>query len=263
MWSYQKWKQRRLLRRYQYPADVWRNVLSKAPILHGLSDDELHRLRDLAVLFLHEKSIEATQGVTLSKETRLLIAVQACLPILNLGLSWYKGWYSVIIYPAGFIPTRKQVDDAGVVHDIQHALSGEAWLRGPVILSLSDVIESGAIDGRNVVIHEFAHKLDMLNGAANGFPPLHSDMDSKIWARVFSEAYADLRAKIAHGDVVDIHPYATTSPAEFFAVVSEVFFATPLVVKHSYPAVYQQLCAFYRQDPQQHSLACCVNARSG
>jgi Mlc titration factor MtfA (ptsG expression regulator) len=259
MWSYQKWKQRRLLRRYQYPAAVWRNVLSRLPILNGLSEEELVRLRDLAVIFLHEKSIEATQGVTLSEETRLLIAVQACLPILNLDLSWYKGWVSVIIYPADFIPARKQVDEAGVVHNVQHALSGEAWLRGPVILSLSDVVESGVMDGRNLVIHEFAHKLDMLNGAANGFPPLHSDMDVKIWTRAFSEAYADLRAKFERGDAVEIHPYATTSPAEFFAVFSEVFFETPLVVKRSYPAVYRQFCAFYRQDPQQRFTRLNVN----
>ena len=99
------------------------------------------------------------------------IALQACLPILSLGLNWYKGWTSVIVYPAAFRRESTEIDEFGVAHTKSHNLSGEAWLRGQVVLAWTDTEHAGARDGHNVVIHEFVHKLDMLNGRANGFPP--------------------------------------------------------------------------------------------
>lgn len=217
--------------------------------MRELSADELTRLRDLASLFLHEKEIEGAVGLTLTDTMRLTIALQACLPILNLGLDWYAGWTSVIVYPAGFIPNREYADDAGIVHRERHALSGESWLRGPVILSWEDVVPEEASVGHNLVIHEFAHKLDMLDGDANGLPPLHRGMSVKAWADAFSQAYADFRERIDRGEETTIDPYGAEDPGEFFAVLSELFFASPRVIKDIYPAVYQQLSAFYRQDP--------------
>jgi len=146
---------------------------------------------------------------------RLVIALQACLPILNLRLEWYDGWVSVVIYPGAFSRQSSVMDEYGVVHERRENLGGEAWQRGPVILSLDDTLHRGEIDGRNVVIHEFAHKLDMQNGRANGFPPLHKGMSAQRWSDVFSHAYADFNMHIQQGNPVPIDPYAATSVAEF------------------------------------------------
>lgn len=247
--SYKEWRRRRILKRLRIPEAAWREAFSHSSLLHGLSNDELVRLRELAILFLHRKSIEGAAGLSLTSAMRLTIALQACLPILNLGLDWYAGWTSVIVYPTGFIPDREYTDDAGVVHRGRHALSGESWLRGPVILSWEDVVPQEASLGYNLVIHEFAHKLDMLDGDANGLPPLHRGMSVKAWAEALSQAYADFREKVDRGEETTIDPYGAEDPGEFFAVLSELFFANPRAIKESHPAVYRQLSAFYRQDP--------------
>jgi Mlc titration factor MtfA (ptsG expression regulator) len=213
------------------------------------TNDEKTRLIRLSILFLHEKSLEGAHDLELTAEMQRIIALQACLPILNLGLDWYGGWYSVIVYPAQFIPERKYIDEYGIEHRSNAVLSGESWHRGPVVLSWEDTEHAGEIDGHNLVIHEFAHKLDVLNGAANGFPPLHRGMNVTKWVDSFSEAYNDIQNRLLHRDGLPIDRYAASSPAEFFAVISEVFFEQPDVVSRFYPDVYHQLKQFYRQDP--------------
>ena len=131
------------------------------------------------------------------------------------------------------------------------AVSGESWLGGPLILSWEDVSAAEAGLGYNVVIHEFAHKLDMLNGDANGFPPLHADMSRQAWSEAFGEAYAIFAGVSMRMRRSKWIPYAAENPAEFFAVMSEAFFEIPLSVKLHFPGVYEQLALFYRQDPAQ------------
>ena len=251
MWSwFRNWRRRRLLHRTRLPESVWRSAQAAFPLLQRLSASQQQRLRDLAVLFLHEKSIEGARGFRLSDEMRLLLAMQACLPILGLDLDWYAGWVSVIVYPDRFVPERQDTDEAGVVHANRRVLSGEAWLHGPVILSWSDIAGTRRLDGDNVVIHEFAHKLDMRNGAVNGMPPLHRDMSPAEWSRAFSAAYADFERRVQQGDeLYGINPYAAESPAEFFAVLSEAFFEIAQALRALYPEVYRQMSLFYRQDP--------------
>lgn len=223
--------------------------MARLPSLLGLSSAESVCLRELAVLFMHEKSFSGAGGLEVSEHMRLSIALQACLPILNLGLAWYRGWVSIIVYAHDFAPMHAYVDDAGVVHTDRSALSGEAWLSGPVVLAWPN-IEQDASDGYNLVIHEFAHKLDMQNGVANGMPPLHRSMDVAAWTRGFSRAFDDFRSRVeADAAAIPIDPYAAEAPEEFFAVMSEVFFESPAVIAEHYPAVYQQLRDFYRQDP--------------
>ena len=148
--------------------------------------------------------------------------------------------------PAEFVPRHQYVDESGVVHQGDQSYAGEAWLQGPVILSWADIAASEYPDGVNVVIHEFAHKLDMLNGQANGFPPLHRGMSREAWSQIFSSAYEDFCARVDHDEDTVIDPYASESPGEFFAVLSEVFFELPEVVQDEYPQVYEQLAQFYR-----------------
>ena len=153
------------------------------------------------------------------------------------------------MYPDEFVAEYDYVDEAGVSHHVEEPMSGESWDRGPVILSWADAEEAGRGQSYNVVIHEFAHKLDMLNGGPNGFPPLHADMQRASWADAWSAAYADFCRKLDQGYELDIDDYAAESPAEFFAVMSEAFFESPASVRATYPDVYEQLTRFYRQDP--------------
>ncbi len=249
MFSLRDWRRRRVLRQSPLEDGLWSATIARLPVLDGLDADELAGLRELATLFLHEKSFETTHGLVLTPSMRLCIAAQACLPILRLGLGWYDGWSTVIVYPGEFAHRREDVDEAGIVHEWDEVRSGESWEYGPVILSWADVEASGRCDGYNVVIHELVHKLDMLNGQPNGFPPLPRGVDADQWNRVFSAAFEDMNGRLDAGGDTAIDPYAAEHPAEFFAVLSEYFFETPGLVQDMYPEVYAQLRSFYRQDP--------------
>lgn len=227
----------------------WDEAYRDLPLLKGLSDKEKERLEELSILFIHQKSFEAAQGFEITLHVILVISLQACLPILKLGLDCYKQFSTIIVYPAGFKTNRKETDENGIVdYDRAHKL-GESWLQGPVILSWHDARAGGMLDGSNVVIHEFAHKLDMQNGAANGFPPLHKKVKRSDWVKGFTAAF-DYFERHCHGD--DLHGidcYAATDPAEFFSVFSEMFFEKPGVIRKHFPEVYILLEGYYQQSP--------------
>lgn len=236
-------------------APDWDAALS-LPVFVGLSDGERKRLVELAEQLLEGKTFSPAAGAEPSGYDIAVIATQAALPILYLGVSWYKGWNEVVLYPAEFVHDGNEVDEIGVVHQVRHVRTGEAWEGGPLILALDSVHASGFMDGYNVVIHEFAHKLDMNSGSVNGFPPLHGEMSAEEWTTAFKVAYADFCQRLesmADPDTSEIDPYAAESPAEFFAVFSEYFFEWPELVFRHYPAVYEQMRRFYRQDPLQRS----------
>ena len=181
------------------------------------------------------------------------VAAQACLLVLKLGLDYYDGWVEIILYPGAFRVQRDTVNAIGLVSPQTQILSGESWSRGPVILSWEEVASelSGAQPGHNVVVHEFAHKLDVLNGSANGMPPLHLGMVRQQWAAALSEAFGLLQHQLAHHHHPGINPYGATAPAEFFAVTSEYFFTYPHHLRQQFPKVYSQLALFYAQDPAE------------
>lgn len=243
------WKRKRILQKYAIGEPEWQDTIAGLPLLRGLCDPDLERLRLLATLFLHEKSIEPVHGLEMTRPMRLALAAQAVLPILNLGMDWYDGWTSVVVYPDEFITRSEWADEAGVVHTRREVRSGEAWERGPVVLSWADVAASGNCDGYNAVIHEMAHKLDMRNGVADGCPTLHSGMRATAWRAAFQPAYEDLCRRVDAGEETALDPYAAEAPEEFFAVTSEYFFEQPWLLEEEYPAVYDQLVRFYRQSP--------------
>jgi Mlc titration factor MtfA (ptsG expression regulator) len=248
---FRAWRRRRWLRRDRLPAELWQATLRDVPLVSGLDSEEREMLHDLLVIFLHEKVFQGAAGLEVSPLMRAVIGVQACLLVLRLGLAYYDGWVEVLVYPAGFSARHRFRDEAGVVHEEVGALSGEAWLRGPVILSWEEVREDldSPGQGYNVVLHEFAHKLDMLNGPANGFPPLHREMDAARWTGVFAQAYESLRNEVAAGLPNAVDAYGATDPGEFFAVLTETFFDAPARLAAEFPDVYSELRAFYRQDP--------------
>ena len=239
------WREQRILDNSEFTHADWEQAAKRIVILERLNEDELNRLFDLATLFLADKSITGAQGFEITDIVRQSIALQACLPILNLSLEWYAGWSSIIIYPNSYKSDTTTVDEFGIVHEGSQHRSGEAWLRGPVILSWKDAKHSGERDGHNVVIHEFVHKLDMLNGSANGFPPLQHDMDRTQWTEVMTRDFEDFQTHRKSG----LDRYGTTNPAEFFAVLSEVFFETPQKLVDAYPDIYNIMVKFFRQTP--------------
>jgi hypothetical protein len=230
----------------EVPAAQWARIEARLPFLDFLDPVDRPTLRELARRFVATKEFHGAHDTALSDDMLLEIALQACLPVLRLGLDWYDDWVGVVVYPGDFIVPRRVTDDAGVVHEYEDTLVGEAWEGGPVLLSWQP--ESLAADGINVVIHEFAHKLDMRNGEADGLPPLHAGMSVQRWAHIWSTAYERFCADVDAGVETGIDPYAAESPAEFFAVMSECFFEIPDLIQQTWPDLYEQLAQFYRLD---------------
>ncbi|MEC5211087.1 Mlc titration factor MtfA (ptsG expression regulator) [Psychrobacter sp. PL15] len=239
------WREQRVLDNSEFTNADWMQAAKRIVILDRLNEEEMSRLFELATLFLDDKSITGAQGFVITDKVRQSIALQACLPILNLSLEWYVGWSSIIIYPGSYTSESSTVDEFGIVHEGHQHRSGEAWVRGPVILSWKDAKHSGERDGHNVVIHEFVHKLDMLNGRANGFPPLQPDMDPARWTEIMTRDFEDFQKHRKSG----LNRYGTTNPAEFFAVLSEVFFETPQKLVDAYPEIYDIMVKFFIQNP--------------
>ena len=237
---------------------------------------ERETLRTLASSLLASKQMSGAGGLELTAAIQVNVAVQACLPVLNLGLDWYRGWSSIIVYPDEFVVPRAVTDDAGVMHEYSEPLSGEAWHGGPLLLSWADAQRATTEGGLpySVVIHEFAHKIDLLDGDADGIPPfaaaLHAGLRADRWASILTETYQrfvaeleliemELPAEIdpdsveadAHYARLPLDAYAGDDTAEFFAVSSETFFVDPKRLQMAFPDWYQQLAAFYRQDPLQ------------
>ncbi len=252
MFAFLKRRRReRALREGRIDSLAWARELASYNFTRVLDDDERQRLKELVILFIAEKPINGAGNLNIDNGARLAIAIQACMLILNLDLDWYKSWTEVVIYPGEFVARHEEVDEAGVVHVVEEPMSGESWEFGTVVLSWADVQQAGRPDGDsayNVVMHEFAHQIDMLNGDANGFPPLHKDMSREQWATAFSAAYEHFCKRVDNGEDMVIDEYAAENAAEFFAVVSEAFFETPEAVLDAYPDVYAQLALFYRQD---------------
>lgn len=246
------WRRKRVLGKHRVDDALWLAATANLAFMGKLSTDETERLKQLVILFLSEKQFTGAHRVEVTDEMRVSIAAQACLPILELGLDWYSGWTGIVIYPGDFRVKRSEVGEDGVLHEWDDELAGEAMPGGPVVLSW----DAAAHDPRmNVVIHEFAHKLDMLSGAPDGMPPLHAGMDRRAWAAAFDRALQGFCDALERGKETWLDPYAAEHPAEFFAVISEAFFEDPGETKRRYPEVYGQLRLFYRQDPAERLAA--------
>ena len=256
---FRAWRRDRVLATHALPDELWDEAIGQLPFLDIYDDAELEALRDKVVLFLAEKGIVGAHDFEVTPLMRVVIAIQACVLVLHLPPDAYAGWSNVIVYPDEFRPKIEYEDEHGVVHVRDDEIAGEAWDGGPVLLSWADVERSRDFDvaGMNLVIHEFAHKLDMKNGAADGIPQLRTGMRIGEWKRVADASYADFVARVEaweaagepDADMPGIDPYAADAPEEFFAVCSEVFFAAPDILRDEYPDYYAQLSAYYGQDP--------------
>lgn len=253
-----RWRRRRLLERHAIDGARWQRTLAVSPLFDRLTDAERHRLRELTTLFLARKRFFGAHGLVVDDDMRASVASRACLLILGLdeGLDYYQGWHTIVLYPGGFVAEREFEDEFGVVHSGYEELDGESMAGGAVALNWEEARPkrtSGGcdadVDPADVVIHEFAHKLDERNGEANGLPPLPADMSVAEWAEVFSSAYARFNDWAETDAELPFDDYAATHPAEFFSVATEAFLLAPARLRADLPDVYRQLARFYRQDP--------------
>jgi hypothetical protein len=244
------WRRRRVLEKHRLDEALWRSATGGFGFIQSLSKPETEKLQQLVILFLAEKQLAGVRGIEVSDAMRVSIAAQACLPILELGLDWYSGWTGVVLYPGDFRVRRSELDQDGVLHEWEDELAGEAMPGGPVVLSWDAAANDPVI---NVVIHEFAHKLDMLSGEPNGVPPLHAGMSRRAWLAALNEAFEGFSDALERGRDTWLDPYAAEHPSEFFAVISEAFFQEPKETQRRYPDFYDQLKLFYKQDPASRS----------
>jgi MtfA peptidase len=245
-----RWRRARI-RRQPFPP-AWRAVLrERMPAFARLPADVQVRLKKHAQVLLAEVPFIGCAGLVVDDEVRVLVAVQASMLLLGRGDGAFEGLSRVLVYPGAFVVDRVQPQPDGTQREQREALAGESWQQGQVVLSWSDVLAGAADpeDGRNVVIHEFAHRLDQAEGGANGAPRM-TDAARRNWAAVFSAEFDALQQRLARGETGLIDAYAATNAAEFFAVTSELFIECPEKLAAAHPALHQQLRGFYGFDPR-------------
>lgn len=224
----------------------WADFLQQCPWLAGLPPAETALLRTQTEAFLHEKSIVGI-GLDPTPFQHYWIAAHACLPTLHLGLQAYRHWQTVLLYPDTFVPEQEWMDEAGILHQATIAHAGEAWERGPVILSWGDIAEDPGI-----VLHEMLHTLDAANGSVNGFPILPARVSRTQWTEAFTAAYTHFCAWTEQADAEEdlpMDPYAATDPGEFLAVMGEYFFLDPAQLHSTYPDLYALFRDYLGLDP--------------
>ena len=238
-------RRRRLLEEPIEP--VWEDSLGRLPFVHGLNLDERHRLVEIARVIEGEKKWEACGGLSLTEEMPVWVSLQAALLILEVDHDYFRTVKSVFFYPSTYVRPKKMRASSGELK----AILGEAWLGGPTVLAW-DATRRGALqphDGRTLVWHEFAHKLDMLDGVIDGTPPLERREDYARWREVLSKEYEALREDKKKGRRSILRKYGATNPAEFFAVATETFFEKSRAMKKKHPELYDTLAMYFRQDP--------------
>jgi len=251
---WRSWQRRRedaAVQRRAIPDDLWKRTLVRYPFLQRRDAAERDELRRLTSLFLDRKEFSAAGGLKLTDAMVVAIAAQAVLPVLRLGLARYDGFVGIVVHPDQVVARREVADDDGVVHSYDEPLAGEAMDGGPVMLSWRDVRAAGqgAASGYNVVIHEFAHVLDMADGLADGVPLLPAGLPAADWRDTLQAEYGAFVGRVEAGEDTALDPYGASAEEEFFAVASEAFFVSPEAMKKEHPVLYGMLCRFYLQDP--------------
>ena len=248
------------------PDALWQATLSEYGFLQALPADEQARLRQLTSHFLAQKEFHGAQGLEVTDAMAVAIAAQACLPLLHWGapeqaLRWYADFVGIVVHPGEVVARREAVDEAGVVHQFDEVLSGEAMEHGPVMLSWQDVAAAGtsAETGYNVVVHEFAHKIDMRNGEPDGCPPLPPGFmgaaspraAQTAWRAVLEPAFDAFREQVIIAERFGgaepwLDPYGAESSTEFFAVACEAYFVNRDRFGEDFPALQALFDAFFR-----------------
>ena len=231
----------------------WLDVLRHNVRLYAaLTADEQATVRNYVRVFVAEKHWEGCGGLEMTDEIRVTIAAHVAILVLGFGEQYFDRVLSILVYPTAYVAPGRTIGASGVVLEGDSFREGETWYRGPIVLAWSDVLAGGREErhGSNVVLHEFAHQLDMLNGRnVDGTPPLETDEQYRRWNEVFDDHYRRLVDDCQQGHPTLLDCYGATSPAEFFAVASEMFFMRPQALEHRHPELYAIFSEFYRQQP--------------
>ncbi len=253
-----RWRERQFAARHPFPEEAWAEARARLPLLAALPAEEAVRLGERSWQFLHAKRLslhpDLAESTPFDLPAQLALAAQACL--LTLGwsdeehLEAFANVHEVLTLPDAFRRQVEEMDEFGVMHEYEDERAGETSHQGPVVVAFPDLMESGDFTGFNVLIHEFAHKLDLGNSLdVDGFPPLPREIDPREWHRVFMGVWEDLQAHLERGEETPIDDYAATHPGECFAVCCEAFFTAPDLLDAAYPALFQLLVRYFRQDP--------------
>lgn len=249
-----RWREQRAASRHAIPDALWQLTLLRYPFLAQRSDADLSELRQMCSLFLATKEFHGVAGFQVTDEVAVAVAAQACLPVLRLGLSWYDGFVGIVMHEGEVVAQRRFEDEDGVVHEYAEELAGEAMEGGPLMLSWNaiavsnDPTQFGVDEIFNVVIHEFAHVMDMRDGVADGVPPL-PPAERARWIGIIDAEWEKFCARVDAGEQTLIDPYGAEAVEEFFAVAAEAFFVAPAALRAEEPALYGLLAGFLRQDP--------------
>ena len=235
-----------------FPA-AWRHLLHDEMVhWRWLDDEERRTMEDRIRLFLVDHGFEWAAGLEPSVDIEVVVAAAASLLTLELDDRYYREVSSIIVYPADVVMRgrRSSLEAPGLESEGCMPISGQAMLHGPVLISWATARAALAHPerGRNTIAHEFAHKIDMASGSANGVPPMPADLLGP-WEAVCSRAFDELRSGESPHGFLD--PYGGTNRAEFFAVATETFFSRPLEMRHRMPDLYDVVGRFYRQDPAE------------
>lgn len=238
----------------ELPEALWLATLRRYPFLAERPPEELAALREMAAEFLARKEFHGAGGLVITDEIALAIAAQAVLPVLHLGLHWYDDFVGIVVHPDEVVARRTEVDESGVVHDWDEVLAGEAMEGGPVMLNWHDVAQAGATaeTGFNVVIHEFVHKIDLRDGAADGCPPLRSLDARRRWLEVLQAQYERFREQVTiaerfGGEPPWLDDYGATAIDEFFAVACEAYFVNRARFAQEFPELLVLFDGFFRR----------------
>jgi len=246
-----KKKRREQLRGRPLSAEQRATVRRNVAYVARLSAADQRELEGHIQVFLAEKIFEGCGGLAMTEEIKLTIAAQACVLLLHRETDYFSGLESILVYPSTYVARNQRRKIGDLVLESDQVRLGESWVRGTVVLAW-DAVQRGASgldEGHNVVLHEFAHQLDAEDGAMDGAPDLGKRAWYSAWAHVLGAEYEELRERVAAQEPSDIDAYGASEPAEFFAVVTEAFFATGGQLDRQHPALYEALRAFYRQDP--------------
>ncbi len=253
MFGFLKRRRRKKTLDRPFPPEWVEIVRQNVPYFHKLDGRDREQLQDHIKIFLAEKRFEGCGGLAITDEIRVTIAAQACILTLSRPDDHYPQMKSIFVYPSEYFSTQRHLGPGGVVVEEEVTMLGESWYRGPVVLSWDNVLHGAADgrDGRNVVLHEFAHQLDSEHGRVDGAPQLDCRSMYVAWARVLGEEYVELLDKTERNRKTLMNQYGATSPAEFFAVITECFFEKPTHLLRKHPELYEQLQSFYHQDPAE------------
>ena len=229
----------------------WIAILEQIPLYGRLPLSLQKRLHGHIRIFLAQKQFIGCRGVQITDEIKLIIAAQACLLLLNERGEYYPKLASILVYPSAYVANQTVAISPYVMEERKVSRLGESWAKDQVVLSWEQIQRdlSSWQDGRNVILHEFAHQLDQEDGKADGVPILSSHSDYETWAQVFSQEYQQLLIAVQRGRKTVLDEYGATAPAEFFAVATETFFEKPRQLHSKHPALYQELKRYYRLDP--------------